>query len=116
MYGPILRRARTSRGLTQRQLAAISGIEQANISAIENDRRAPSAETLHRLLTACGYELLGVAGNRVLAFPHPAVGPECSTDQPPDEAPTITPGTPLTDRVRAINAVLDLAETIVRSR
>ncbi len=116
MYGPVVRRARSSRGLTQSQLATISGIEQANISAIENDRRAPSAETLHRLLAGCGYELLAAAGSRLLAFPPPAFDPEGPTDEPPKEPLTITPDTPMAVRVRAINAVLDLAETIVRSR
>jgi transcriptional regulator with XRE-family HTH domain len=117
VYGPVVRRARISRGLTQSDLATISGIRQANISAIENDRRAPSAETVHRLLAACGYELLAAAGKRLLAFPLPVPAVDLApTGQPPDEAPSITPGTPMVDRVRAINAVLDLAETIVRSR
>jgi len=112
----MVRRARSSRGLTQGQLADISGIEQANISAIENDRRAPTVETLHRLLTACGYELTATAGRRVLVLPLPGVDADGSGEQAPDEAPTITPDTPMAVRVRAINGVLDLAESIVRSR
>ena len=97
---------------------------QANISALENDRRAPTVETLHRLLAACGYELLAVAGARVLPFPPADVDPESLRGEAPmegpieglDEAPTITSDTPMAVRVRAINDVLDLADTIVRSR
>jgi transcriptional regulator with XRE-family HTH domain len=108
MYGSLVRRARTSRGLTQRQLAAISGIEQPNISSIERDRRMPTVETLHRLLAACGYELTATAGSRVLGVK--------DEETIPDESPAIKPDTPLHVRVRAINEVLDLAETIARSR
>ena len=89
---------------------------QANISALENDRRAPTVETLHRLLAACGYELLAVAGARVLPFPPAGIDPESILGDAPDEAPTITSDTPMAVRVRAINDVLDLADTIVRSR
>ena len=116
MYGTVVRRARVSRGLTQRALAAISGIEQSNISAIENGRRVPTVDTLHRLLAACGYEVVATSGRRVLAFPTLDTEPDDLPEAPPDEAPTITPATPMAVRVRAINAVLDLAETIVRSR
>ncbi|MEA2826014.1 MAG: hypothetical protein QOG43_453 [Actinomycetota bacterium] len=116
MYGAIIRRARTSRGLTQSQLATISGIEQSNISAIENDRRVPTVETLHRLLASCGYELLAAAGTRVLAFPVIDTDSDDLWAGTSDEAPAITPETPMAVRVQAINAVLDLAETIVRSR
>jgi transcriptional regulator with XRE-family HTH domain len=108
MYGSLVRKARLSRGLTQRQVAAISGVEQSNISAIEHDRRMPTVETLHRLLTACGYELTATAGRRVLAVTEPPVRA--------DEFPTVTGDTPMAVRVRVINDVLDLAETIVRSR
>ena len=63
MYGDVVRRARLDRGMTQGELAAASGVAQANISAIENGRRQPSAETLHRLFAACGYDLVAVAGD-----------------------------------------------------
>lgn len=102
MYGPLVRQARTSRGLTQRQLAEASGVARTSISAIENDRRAPSAETLHRLLATCGYEL--------------AVSSEHAVPSQPHEAPTVTAETPIEVRVRVITAVLDLAETIARRR
>jgi transcriptional regulator with XRE-family HTH domain len=115
MYGAVVRHARTARGLTQRDLAGISGIQQSNISAVENERRMPTVETLHRLLAACGYELVATAGPRVLAFPPVGVDPD-ELPETPAEAPSITADTPMAVRVRAINAVLDLAETIVRSR
>lgn len=92
---------------------------QSNVSAIENGRRMPTAETLHRLLTACGYELLAVAGTRVLGFPVPDDGgtsPSASQGDVVDRAPTITADTPMATRVQAIDAVLELAESVARNR
>ncbi len=70
-YGTAIRSARAQRGITQTQLAEISGIKQSNISAIERGRRHPSADTLHRLLFACGFELIATGGARTfhLALP-----------------------------------------------
>lgn len=45
------------RGLSQSALAELAGIPQPNLSAYERDRRCPSAETLNRLVMACGYQL-----------------------------------------------------------
>ena len=64
MYGAFIASVRRSRGLTQAQLAEVSGVQQSNISAIEQDRRQPSAATLHRLVHACGFELLASAGEQ----------------------------------------------------
>jgi predicted nucleotidyltransferase len=47
--GDTLRRRRLEAGLTQRQLAARSGVPQPNIADYENGRRNPAAETLERL-------------------------------------------------------------------
>ncbi|WP_167043145.1 XRE family transcriptional regulator [Salinibacterium sp. ZJ454] len=47
--GEALRRRRLEAGLTQRQLAAQSGVPQPNIADYENGRRNPAAETLERL-------------------------------------------------------------------
>ncbi len=111
MYGAVVRRARNERGLTQVELSAIAGIEQPNISAIENDRRMPSAETLHRLLLACGFELVAAAGRRVVPIPAPedrvegAAGVESTGG---DLAMAV--------RVRMLTAALDAAEAIVRHR
>jgi transcriptional regulator with XRE-family HTH domain len=111
MYGSVVRAARRQRGLTQADLSAISGIEQPNISAIENDRRQPSVDTLHRLLLSCGFELVASAGPRVLAFP-------TRDDEPGDAVgpPAATPAISADDRVKMVVAVLDAAEAIVRNR
>ncbi len=112
MYGALVRSARAERGLTQAQLATIAGIEQSNISAIENGRRAPSAETLHRLLFACGFELVASAGPRQLALP-PPVGffdADDATSEPQ------TADVPITTKARMLVAALDTAEAILRSR
>jgi transcriptional regulator with XRE-family HTH domain len=109
VYGSAVRRARVERGLTQVQLAEISGVEQSNISAIENGRRAPSAETLHRLLLACGFDLLAEAGTRTFAIPAPD-GAELGGE-------VLEPvALPMATRVRMLTAALDAAEAIVRSR
>ena len=113
MYGELIRRARTSRRMGQRELAAVSGIAQPNISAIERDRRVPSAETLRRLLAACGYTLVAEGSTTTLVVP----GPDDTTVRPAAAEPaTITGDTPIAERVRAMNAVLDASEAIVRAR
>lgn len=119
MYGSFVTSARRARGLTQVQLAEISGVEQSNISAIENDRRVPSALTLHRLLHACGFELTASAGERVIGCPPPigdALFEELVSGSPLDEPPTVTRDTPMATRVRVLTAVLDATEAVVRSR
>ena len=47
-----LRAARLHAGLTQQQLAELSGVRQANIAAYERDLRHPSRLMLQRLLDA----------------------------------------------------------------
>lgn len=49
--------ARRSAGLTQRQLAERSGVPQPTIARIESGKQMPRADTLDRLLKACGWEL-----------------------------------------------------------
>lgn len=126
MYGATLRRARTDRGLTQGELAAASGVAQANISAIENGRRRPSAETLHRLFAACGYDLVAVAGDeRIHLDPPPAPGePEIVADllaerdrtDPFEASSLVGPDTPVELRARLLVAVLDASEATIRGR
>lgn len=126
MYGATIRRARTDRGLTQGELADASGIKQANISAIENGRRQPSAETLHRLFAACGYDLVAVAGNhRMHLVPPPAPGePEIVADLLAERdrtnrfeaPPLIENNTPIELRARVLVAVLDASEATIRGR
>lgn len=119
MYGSLVRRARVARGLSQRELAQISGLEQSNISAIETGRRIPTVETLHRLLFACGFELVATAGQKVLACPPPrtqgwsddlGLGDEIGGPTAP------VSDLPMATRVRMLTAALDAAEAIVRSR
>lgn len=55
--GELLRTARISHGLTQRQVAARARTSQPVISAYEHDRRDPTVGTLRRLLAATGGQL-----------------------------------------------------------
>lgn len=57
MSSRVLRHARRRAGLTQRQLAARSGIPQETIARIESGRTDPRVGTLDRLLEACGWGL-----------------------------------------------------------
>lgn len=50
----MLREARRSAGLTQRQLARLAGVPQPAVSRIERDHLSPRVDTLDRLLRACG--------------------------------------------------------------
>ncbi len=53
----LLRRARTTAGLTQRQLARRARTAQSVIARIERGLTSPSWDTLSRLLAAAGFEL-----------------------------------------------------------
>jgi transcriptional regulator with XRE-family HTH domain len=57
MAGRMLRYARGQAGLTQRELAAKSGVPQETIARIERGRADPRLGTLDRLLEVCGYGL-----------------------------------------------------------
>lgn len=127
MYGAVVRRAREARGLTQMELASVSGIKQANISAIENDRRQPTAETLHRLLASCGFELVAMAGARTIPLPPPLddgdpdvladlLSVDRSIDDPMEFTDATDPQTTGDQRSRVLRAVLDASEAILRSR
>ena len=50
-----LRYARRHVDMTQRQLAARSGVPQPMIARIESGRSVPRVDTLSRLLDACGF-------------------------------------------------------------
>jgi transcriptional regulator with XRE-family HTH domain len=117
VYGDFVRQARQARGLTQAELAKISGVRQSNVSAIESGRRIPSADTLNRLLVACGFELTATAGNRTIYCSLPRVGwfpdedvPARSPDDPPDQDRAIPPSASPEDRARAIAAVLGVSD------
>ncbi|MGI9032974.1 MAG: helix-turn-helix domain-containing protein [Acidimicrobiales bacterium] len=121
MYGTFLRAVREVRSLTQRELADVSGVRQSNISAIENGRRVPSADTLNRLVVACGFELTATAGSRTVHCPLPHGGwfpdedlpPRLPTD-PPDSPPGLVPAASMEERVRVITALLDAADATLR--
>jgi transcriptional regulator with XRE-family HTH domain len=53
----LLKQARRRAGLSQRELAARTGIGQAVIGRIEAGTTSPRLETLERLLRATGHEL-----------------------------------------------------------
>jgi transcriptional regulator with XRE-family HTH domain len=53
----LIRYARRSAGLSQRELALRSGVPQPAIARIESGRSAPRVDTLERLLRACGVRL-----------------------------------------------------------
>ncbi len=115
MYGAFLRAVRTSRQLSQGELAEIVGISQPNLSAYEHDRRVPSADTLNRLLVACGYQLVARAGSTTVPCPLPRAGwfpddddPPRLPDDPVDEQPTVDATTPIAERAAVITAVLQL--------
>ena len=121
MYGTFVRAVREARSLTQRELAEVSGVRQSNISAIESGRRIPSADTLNRLLVACGFELTATAGDRRIYCPLPNAGwfpdedlPARSPADPPDELPALRPGASMDERVRAITALLDASDAFPR--
>ncbi len=57
MTGRMVREARRRARLTQRQLAAKSGIPQETIARIERGRTDPRVNTLDRLLAACEFGL-----------------------------------------------------------
>ena len=53
----LLRAARAESGLSQRALAARSGIAQSEIARIENGRQEPSYDRLLRLVRSAGLDL-----------------------------------------------------------
>jgi hypothetical protein len=57
MAARMLRHARRRAGLTQRGLAARTGVPQETIARIETGRNDPRVTTLDRLLEGCGYGL-----------------------------------------------------------
>ena len=54
LVGRNVRRIRQEKGLTQEQLAAVSGFSQQYISGLEQGRRNPTVVTLYELATALG--------------------------------------------------------------
>lgn len=120
MYGAFIRKVRLSRGFTQQELADVSGIPQANVSAYETGRRIPSAETLNRLVVACGLELAATDGRTLTIFCDlPRRGwfpdedaPPADPSDPPEEAPVLSPDTTPEERAAALLAVLEAVEAV----
>lgn len=50
-------RIREEQGVSQRQLAALTGIKQPAIARLESGRTAPNINTLKKLLAPLGYTL-----------------------------------------------------------
>jgi transcriptional regulator with XRE-family HTH domain len=55
LFGPRLRRARVAHGMTQEQLAGLSGLSVRFVAALERGERFPSLEAAARLYEALGY-------------------------------------------------------------
>lgn len=53
----LLQQARKRAGLTQSELARLTGVAQPNISDYEGNRRSPTVRTMLALLEGCGAEL-----------------------------------------------------------
>ncbi len=49
--------ARRAAGLSQRELSRRTGVPQSAIARIERGQQMPRADTVERLLKACGFEL-----------------------------------------------------------
>ncbi|MEE4598926.1 helix-turn-helix transcriptional regulator [Streptomyces sp. DSM 41524] len=56
-WGAFLKRARRSRGMSQRALARELGVSQARIAQIENGASTPQIDTMAAYITALGGEL-----------------------------------------------------------
>lgn len=70
--GHFLVQARRRHGLSQREIAELTGMTQANISRIERDKVSPSLSTLNRILEAMGETL--TIGSTPLDAPPPGGG------------------------------------------
>lgn len=55
--GQMLRDARETAGLTQKQVEGLTGIDRNQLSAYENDREPMRVSTLERLAAAIGLQL-----------------------------------------------------------
>jgi transcriptional regulator with XRE-family HTH domain len=82
----ILRYARRRAGLSQRTLAAQSGVPQETIARIESGATVPRFDTIAHLLDACGLELevvprLGVGEDRTLIRRALAMEPDARLEE-----------------------------------
>ena len=84
----VIRVARHQAGLTQAELAGLSGTSQATLSAYEHGSKTPTADTLARVLAATGVRLTTVRATAPVRVP--------SRDE-------------LDHRARVLSQVIDLA-------
>jgi len=117
VYGEFIRRVRESRGISQDELACVTGISQPNLSAYERNRRVPTADTLNKIVVACGYELAATDEVRTLFCPLPVAGwfpdeeiPSPEADDPHRTGQRVQARLRMAERVHLIEAVLELAE------
>jgi transcriptional regulator with XRE-family HTH domain len=90
MHGSLatrLRVLRAERGLTVRQVAALSGVAKETISQIERGERHPYDRTLAKLAQAYGVPVEGLIEEPALAG-SPGKAPAPQSGQPEDEAPS----------------------------
>ena len=69
MVRKLIRNARLHAGLTQAELARRSGTSQATLSSYETGSKAPSSETLERILAAAGRRLETAPASRPVLSP-----------------------------------------------
>lgn len=117
MYGDFIRATRRRGGLTQTELAEITGIPQSNISAYERDHRVPSADTLNRIVVGCGYLLAAVAGEDEVVCALPRAGwfadedlPARDPSDPAESGAPLASDAPIEERLERIHRVLELAD------
>ena len=82
--------ARAVAGITQKQLAALSGIDQSDISRIERGIANPSVATLERIAEALG-------GTLSIIIDIPSATREDGTDDPPSSGSDTAPQARFTD-------------------
>lgn len=56
-FSIVIHQIREEKGLTQVELAELSGVNQANISRIENGERLPNIYTLQKIANSLGMQL-----------------------------------------------------------
>lgn len=57
--------AREAKGLTQQELADISGVKQSSIARLEKLKTTPQIDTLFKILTPMGYKLAIIPNNKI---------------------------------------------------
>lgn len=62
MFGEMLRYLRSTRNITQREIAEYLGVSPSTVGMYEQDRRQPDIETLMRIANFYGVPLSSLAG------------------------------------------------------